>query len=76
MTFIIADDFFIRTMYFMEHEGPGFRLSSDEKEAKEYDSLKEANEACKTLEAITGWRCKVKALANSVLPLFTCRASP
>lgn len=62
MDFIIVTYHFVTPMYFMEHSGSGFAISTDRQQAKIYQSRQLAEKEAERLTFISGMKAEVKLL--------------
>ena len=59
MSYIILTLDLGRPMYFMDHAGPGFSISTDPRRSKLYEGIKAARLACKEWSEASGFRCEM-----------------
>ncbi|HUB62216.1 MAG TPA: hypothetical protein VL978_15980 [Puia sp.] len=62
MSYIIQTLDLGRPMYFMDHAGPGFSISTDPQRGKVFEGMKAAKLACKELSEISGFLCEMVRL--------------
>jgi hypothetical protein len=60
MSYIIQTFQFDQPMYFMEHAGEGFTITTDPEQAKTYRAKKQAVKASSALEEASNMTCEVK----------------
>ena len=60
MSYIIQTLQFDQPMYFMEHTGEGFSITTDPEQAKIYRTKKQAQEASADLQEASNMTCEVK----------------
>jgi hypothetical protein len=60
MPYLIQSNDFGKPVYFMEHEGDGFSISTDRKLAKIHSTLTAATVEAKRLQEVTGLLTQVK----------------
>ena len=60
MSYIIQTLQFDQPMYFMEHAGEGFTITTDPEQAKVYRTKKQAVKASSALEEASNMTCEVK----------------
>jgi hypothetical protein len=60
MSYIIQTFQFDQPMYFMEHAGAGFTITTDPEQAKIYRTKKQAVKASAALEEASNMTCEMK----------------